>query len=797
MSNNRLLQYWNAGVEEVLPGIPYGGKLSALSGVSPFDCAKVPGRFNRNKEWTGVPDWTTTEITLNEINRWSEWPTPNICLRTADYPAWDFDANSQKLADAFCEFCQQELGIAPIRGRDGSPRCLLVFKRDPNSKPWGKVRIVFRHPDIPFGNNEPASAIEGLAAGQQFVAEGTHKSGKLYRYKGDDILQHIAKHGSLSVVTDAQWRAFVAKIGPWLESQGGQITFAEQGTGAQGDDKEIGDDTLRSYDLEKLADALKHIPNEKRDRQSWIALLYALKMACSGSEDFFLDHVLPWCMQYPGNDEDGVRRTWEGIPKSSIGVDAVYAEARKNGWHGAPEEFDNLDEGNDENANSGSTQGAGNGTENINSGPTQSAGNSTENANSGSTQGESRKGSHIPDFSPLPEDFDVTKLKMFHWVLGTTAMKGAVNLIYGQSSASKSTFALLRAISIASGHNLTGEEVQERGHVIYYNAEDPKEVIWKRIGAILQHYEIPREEIRPYLHLASGQDFRLVMARKIDDVAKPPPAVDELIQFIRDYVGMIVHVCVDPLVNLHSGLSENSNDEMEELITTLRTVARQGNCSVDLVHHTSKQRPNNSGDMNAARGASSIIAAVRSGLRVTLLDPEQVKTRKLNGRVVEIKMVKANYSPLEETPWLFRLSSVCINNGPGGSSEFPPDDGSAFLHALGDRIGVLELNPPSEVSDGNAAAADDKRQKALAAVIKVMGGKQSVRQSEIVKPLMAELRLKRTKTIDALDEYLPLDKPQTVVIGPAVHELFRRKVSPGLRAPIEIALRVVSAKAAA
>jgi peptide/nickel transport system substrate-binding protein len=62
---------------------------------------------------------------------------------------------------------------------------------------------------------------------------------------------------------------------------------------------------------------------------------------------------------------------------------------------------------------------------------------------------------------------------------------------------------------------------------------------------------------------------------------------------------------------MHLGVSENSNEEIEQVIGTIQYIAHETGCSIDLVHHSLKSHSHNSevhaGDMNAARGASSLI----------------------------------------------------------------------------------------------------------------------------------------------------------------------------------------------
>jgi hypothetical protein len=288
-------------------------------------------------------------------------------------------------------------------------------------------------------------------------------------------------------------------------------------------------------------------------------------------------------------------------------------------------------------------------------------------------------------------------------------------------------------------------------------------------------------------------DNRLIMATKLHDKVIIEPAVDELVEFIRK--NKIVHLSFDPLINTSRGLTENSNDDMEELASTYLTVAAKTGSSVDIVHHTPKHAQNQRGDLDAARGASSFGAAVRSALTVMPLSDSDVRIKQLAGRIIQVDMAKANYARLDPAPKLFRLSSVCINNGPDAGSEFPDGDAEAFSRSLGDSIGVLELIDQSEVSASAASAAHNARYKVLAAVAQAMGSAYSIRQSKIMESLMAQLQLGRSKTYDALGRHLPFGEPQRVSIEDTEWELVRKPVGRGPKATGEITRRIVGAEA--
>src|SRR5256885_13154869 len=118
----------------------------------------------------------------------------------------------------------------------------------------------------------------------------------------------------------------------------------------------------------------------------------------------------------------------------------------------------------------------------------------------------------------------------------------------------------------------------------------------KRVAAICQHHGIPLADALPHLHMASGQDYRFVITSKRNDRVGRAPGVAQLIEFLR--AKGAVHLIMDPLIDLSLGISENSNDEMQEVTATLRDIARRARASIDVVHHTPKQAAANPGDPN-------------------------------------------------------------------------------------------------------------------------------------------------------------------------------------------------------
>jgi hypothetical protein len=169
--------------------------------------------------------------------------------------------------------------------------------------------------------------------------------------------------------------------------------------------------------------------------------------------------------------------------------------------------------------------------------------------------------------------------------------------------------------------------------------------------------------------VSSGLDNRLVVAVKDKDIVKRTEAVKDVIAAIKE--NGICHIVIDPLVSTHRGVSENSNEEIEQVAEVIRHIAHETGCSIDLVHHSIKSHAGNSeshaGDMNAARGASALIGAVRIIYTLSPMSAKTATTLKVpphvSARLVRLDQGKGNYSARDPLIRWFELVSVQIGNG--------------------------------------------------------------------------------------------------------------------------------------
>jgi hypothetical protein len=263
-------------------------------------------------------------------------------------------------------------------------------------------------------------------------------------------------------------------------------------------------------------------------------------------------------------------------------------------------------------------------------------------------------------------------------------MAGTVTLGVGAPGAGKSNLAILTALAIATGQPLTGEEVHRPGRVWIHNNEDPLDELYRRIGGMLECLGINYVDVRQNILVSSGLDERLIVACKEKDIVKQTKAVADVIAAIKEQG--IVHMVIDPFVSTHLGVSENSNEEVEQVIETINHIAHETGCSIDLVHHSLKSHSHNTetyaGDMNAARGAGSLTAAVR--IVYSLAPMSDTSAKEMNilpshaKRLVRLDHCKGNYAARDTGVRWFELQSFDIGNGDLFAAEGNPVDGDTI-----------------------------------------------------------------------------------------------------------------------
>ena len=111
------------------------------------------------------------------------------------------------------------------------------------------------------------------------------------------------------------------------------------------------------------------------------------------------------------------------------------------------------------------------------------------------------------------EKLDVAMLPRRRWLLERSLLRGNVSVKVAPPGVGKSTLGIEQAVAVVTGREITGQEVREQAKAWIYNNEDDADELKRRLAAVLQHWNIPFDEVRGRLALNSGADRPLLVAR--------------------------------------------------------------------------------------------------------------------------------------------------------------------------------------------------------------------------------------------------------------------------------------------
>jgi hypothetical protein len=284
---------------ELVAIIPPGATLSTGSTVDPKHRGKVPGSYNpATGMWSGRRDFLEGFATDAVIREWWQYPDPNVGIRAKYFPGVDFDIDVEWLVKDLLPIAERHLGSSPVRGRDGSPRVMLMYRLAEGAEPIRPYCLKFTLPET--GDKE--HAIEILGSGRSFVLEDRHSKGGQYAWR-DGISPVDYGPKNLTPITTAALRDFVAAVKDKLDGIGATIISGQSAvvsSAADGNNRrQIGDSALIASNVATLRKAIELIPcNEIYDRGEWFRMLVAAKAGCGGDERFYEEVVLPWCLRY-------------------------------------------------------------------------------------------------------------------------------------------------------------------------------------------------------------------------------------------------------------------------------------------------------------------------------------------------------------------------------------------------------------------------------------------------------------------------------------------------------------------
>ena len=297
-------ELWDAGYR---PLAVYGHDVQRVA-------SKDRGKRPKGDDWQlrarlDPPEAAEATAELDALN------TGILCdgLRALDLDVDDADLVARLRALAF-----ETLGEAPMRSRDNSPRCLLLYGAT-EGEPTKRVLA------------GKLGKVEVLGRGQQFVGFGFHPSGAVLRWH--PMAPTAFTREALPAITEAQVTAFLAAAA--------QIIGADEKAS-----RAAGGDTMfphtasahgQTADPLDVVAALGAISNDGSADWDWWNKIGMATWAATGGTMSGFAAFAAWSERHPAHDPALCRERWEHYPNSppdSIGAGTLFHLARKArpGW---------------------------------------------------------------------------------------------------------------------------------------------------------------------------------------------------------------------------------------------------------------------------------------------------------------------------------------------------------------------------------------------------------------------------------------------------------------------------------
>lgn len=186
------------------------------------------------------------------------------------------------------------------------------------------------------------------------------------------------------------------------------------------------------------------------------------------------------------------------------------------------------------------------------------------------------------------------------WLVDGLWGDSSVGVIGGAPKCAKTWLGLDLALSVATGTACLGRYAVPRpGSVLIYLAEDALTVVRERVEGMARHRGLELACVD--IHVITAPSLRL-------DREPHRHRLRETTRRLRPRL-----LLLDPLVRLHR-VDENNTREVAELLAYFRSLQRQMDLSVILVHHTRKNTPGGVAAGQGLRGSSDIHAFGDSNL---------------------------------------------------------------------------------------------------------------------------------------------------------------------------------------
>jgi AAA domain len=186
------------------------------------------------------------------------------------------------------------------------------------------------------------------------------------------------------------------------------------------------------------------------------------------------------------------------------------------------------------------------------------------------------------------------------WLVEELWGASSVGVIGGAPKCAKTWLGLDMALSVATGTACLGKyAVPEPGPVLVYLAEDALPIVRERVEGMARHRGLDLGQVE--IHVITAPTLRLDRDRDRTRLWETTKRLGPRL------------LLLDPLVRLH-GIDENNAGEVAELLAYFRSLQRQLDLSVLLVHHTRKNAAGGAAAGQGLRGSGDIHAFGDSNL---------------------------------------------------------------------------------------------------------------------------------------------------------------------------------------
>jgi hypothetical protein len=297
-------------------------------------------------------------------------------------------------------------------------------------------------------------------------------------------------------------------------------------------------------------------------------------------------------------------------------------------------------------------------------------------------------------------------------ILHGVYIKGYLAGTAATGGSGKTSLVDVEVFSLALGVDLlNGREPIKAGaqKVLMISLEDDEMELTRRHRAIERHYNLTTEErqlVDENISVIFDDLGELKVSREVEGKVIIDKRSLAHIKTLADGVDVIT---IDPLVSIHES-DENSNKEMQVVVTALRHIARVKQVAIHYVHHNRKGGGSSTDDMRGAVALRDGSRALRMVSRMTEEEAGKMCIDEQTSRfLLGVYNGKANFEPMPSDKTWYRLESVDLFND---TEQFDSD-----------RIGVVcQFEKPSlmeGISEKQVSDAYNWMEEAAALMMRV------------------------------------------------------------------------------